>query len=110
MNLAASAVPAPGKESTSTQKPVPAPVKEKTVSVEAVESKEEKEESGEKANEDEESIVVNMDTIISELKALYLEQHGTDPSDEIVARWKSEVNDVKESNFTDNNNEKEASK
>lgn len=104
MNLAASSVPDPGKESTSTQKPVPAPVKEKTVSVEAVESKEEK------ADEDEESIVVNMDTIISELKALYLEQHGTDPSEEIIAQWKSEVNDVKETNFTDDNNEKEASK
>jgi GNAT superfamily N-acetyltransferase len=72
-------------------KPVPAPtvvVEEKTVQKDGAE--------GEAGDEEGDEIVVNMDQIISELKALYVQQHGTDPTDEIVEKWMSEVNSVKE--------------
>jgi hypothetical protein len=52
----------------------------------------EKKKSGEEPDE----IVVNMDEIISELKALYVQQHNADPTEEIVEMWKNEVNAVKE--------------
>jgi hypothetical protein len=39
----------------------------------------------------EEEVVVNMETIISELKVLYVQKHGTDPTSDIIEKWKEEV-------------------
>jgi GNAT superfamily N-acetyltransferase len=49
-----------------------------------------------KSDEEPDEIVVNMDEIISELKALYVQQHHADPTEEIIEMWKNEVNTVKE--------------
>jgi hypothetical protein len=45
----------------------------------------------EEEEETEEDVVVNMETIISELKALYVQKHGTDPTSDIIEKWKEEV-------------------
>ncbi len=42
----------------------------------------------------EEEIVVNMESIIAELKALYVEKHGENPPDDIIEKWRQEVQDT----------------
>lgn len=61
---------------------------------------EKKEENTDK--DDEESVIVNMDHIIGELKALYIQQHGSDPGEEIIERWKNEVKNVEDLPLNDN--------